>query len=337
MQIPIEKIIRLPIREAFPHEAHDFTVWLQDNLDVLNGVLGTTLTGAEREQNTGNFRVDLVAEDETNRRIIIENQFGGSNHDHLGKLLTYLVAFGAVAAIWIVEDPRPEHVGVVNWLNESSDAEFYLVKLEAIRIGDSPAAPLLTRIVGPSNETRAVARSKQELSERQDQNNDLRFQFWKKLLAHAKSLSPLHAGTSASSSDFVGTSSGGISFYYAVGKHHTMISVYIDRGRDKDWINKSIFDQLHNNKVEIESRFGDSLLWNRLDGKQASRINYRIDLGGLQDGPHWEQVIEKTVDAMIRLHRSSKPCIQALQIPEIQAKNQTQDVSKEDEEFSIEN
>lgn len=319
MAIPISKITRLPIRAAFPHEAHDFTVWLQENLDILNDILGTTLTSAEREQNTGNFRVDLVADDQSGRKIIIENQFGGSNHDHLGKLLTYLVAFGAAAAIWIVEDPRPEHVGVINWLNESSDAEFYLVKLEAIRIDDSPAAPFLTRIVGPSAETKAVARTKQEFSERLDENNSLRLEFWKALLAHAKTRSQLHAGISASASSFVGTSSGGLSFFYAIGNHHSMTTLYIDRGRENVAVNKEIFDQLFARKEEIEREFGGELAWGRLTEKRASRIDYRINDGGLLDQEKWDAIIEAMVDAMIRLHRALKPAINALQMSSARA------------------
>jgi hypothetical protein len=77
-----------------------------------------------------------------------------------------LVAFGAKTAVWIVSEPRPEHVSAVAWLNESTAASFYLLKLEAIRIGESPPAPLLTLIVGPSEEAREAGRAKQELAGR---------------------------------------------------------------------------------------------------------------------------------------------------------------------------
>jgi hypothetical protein len=82
----------------------------------------------------------------------IENQLERSNHDHLGKLLTYLAAYEASTAIWIVAEPRAEHVKAVAWLNDSSQANVYLLKVEAVRIGDSTPAPLLTKLVGPSPE-----------------------------------------------------------------------------------------------------------------------------------------------------------------------------------------
>ena len=83
----------------------------------------------------------MVGEDDNGQVVIIENQLTKSDHDHLGKLITYLTAIEAKVAIWIVSDPRPEHVGAIGWLNESSPAAFYLLKLEAIKIGDSTPAP----------------------------------------------------------------------------------------------------------------------------------------------------------------------------------------------------
>ena len=57
-----------------------------------------------------------------------------TDHDHLGKLLTYMVTVGAKTAIWVAAEPRSEHVSTVAWLNESSAASFYLLKIEAIRM-----------------------------------------------------------------------------------------------------------------------------------------------------------------------------------------------------------
>ena len=148
----IGKIQRVPLRDVWKHEALDLTKWLQDNLDVLNDVLEFSLSNAEREQSAGDFSVDLVAEDDEGGVVIIENQLEKSDHAHLGKLITYLTALQAKKAIWIVAEPRPEHVAAITWLNESSAASFYLLKLEGIRINDSAPAPLLTLIVGPSEE-----------------------------------------------------------------------------------------------------------------------------------------------------------------------------------------
>lgn len=308
----IQKIARIPLREAFKHEGYDFTKWLQDNLDVLNDCIDLTLSNAEREAAAGDFSVDLVAEDESGNKVIIENQLERSNHDHLGKLVTYLVAMEARAAIWIVSETRPEHVSAITWLNESSSANFYLLKLEAIKIGQSDPAPLLTLIVGPSEATKAVGKAKQEFAERYEIRRD----FWAQLLEHAKTKTKLHAGISPSRYAWIGTGAGkrGLSFNYVVWEHEVSVELYIDRGKNSDAENKAIFDALHAKQDEIERSFGDSLEWERLDSKRASRIRKTISLGGWKDPEKWREIHVATVDAMIRLEKALRPYIQKLEI-----------------------
>lgn len=178
----IGSLRRVSLREVWSHEALDFTPWLEENIDELNSVIDLSLSAVEREQSAGDFSVDLVAEDESGNPVIIENQLERSNHDHLGKLITYLTQIGATAAIWIVADPRPEHISAISWLNESSPASFYLLKLEAVRIGDSPPAPLLTLIVGSSETSQSVGETRREFTER----HLLRRRFWTSLLEQAK-------------------------------------------------------------------------------------------------------------------------------------------------------
>jgi len=266
----IGKIQRVPLREVWKHEALDFTKWLQENIDVLNDVLDMSLSNAEREHSAGDFNVDLVAEDEAGNPVIIENQLEKSNHDHLGKLLTYLVAIGAKTAIWIVADPRPEHVSAINWLNESSAAAFYLLKIEGIKIGDSPPAPLVTLIVGPSEESREVGETKKDLAERYP----LRQRFWTELLARAKARTKLHATISPGQYHWIGSGAGkrGLSFNYSITQHEGKVELYIDRGKDGEDENKAIFDTLAKSKDSIEAAFDGPLEWQR--GKTFGAWHY---------------------------------------------------------------
>ncbi len=306
----IEKIKRLPLREAFKHEALDFTKWLEENIDVLNDATDLTLSNAEREKTAGDFSVDLVAEDEAGNKVIIENQLERSNHDHLGKLITYLVGMEARAAIWIVANPRPEHVSAIAWLNESSSASFYLLKLEAIKIGSSAPAPLLTLIVGPSDETKAIGKAKKEYSER----HDIRYEFWKQLLGYAKSKTKLHTAISPGRYHWAGTGAGksGLSYNYIVLEYETSAELYIDRGKESESANKAIFDALFANKTEIEKAFGEELEWQRLDAKRACRIRKVVVKGGWKDQEKWAEAIPATVDVMIRFEKAIKPYVQKL-------------------------
>jgi len=245
----IGKLERVPLREVWEHEAYDFTQWLQENIDVLNSTLDLNLVNVDREQAAGSFSIDLVAEDEGGGTVIIENQLEKSNHDHLGKIITYLSAIEAKAAIWLVSDPRPEHVAAIAWLNESSSATFYMVKVEAVRIGNSPAAPLFTLIVGPSEDTKEVGSTKKEIAERYG----IRKRWWTQLVERSAKVSKLHAHITPGEYSWIGTSSGvrGLNLNYAVTQDECAAELYIDRGKDGEAENKAIFDQLNANRAEI--------------------------------------------------------------------------------------
>jgi len=309
----IGKIERVPLREVWRHEAFDFTQWLQDNIDVLNNVIDLNLSNPEREQSAGSFNIDIVAEDDAGNPVIIENQLEKSDHDHLGKILTYLVAMGAKAAIWIVSNPRPEHVAAISWLNESSSADFYLLKLEAIKIEDSPPAPLLTVIVGPSEEGKEVGKAKKEIAERYI----IREKFWTQLLDVAKKKTNLHANISPTQHNWLGTSAGkqGLGLNYVLRKDGAQVELYIDRGKGKDAENKEIFEKLYENKEKIEQALGDQLDWERLEGKRACRISKKINIGGYRAPEEkWPAIHEAMVDCMIRLEKALKPEISNLTI-----------------------
>ena len=307
----IGRLRRVALREVWPHEARDFTPWLAENVDVLNDTIDLSLSIVAREQTVGDFSVDLVAEDESGDPVIIENQLERSNHDHLGKLITYLTQIGAKAAVWIVSDPRPEHISAISWLNESSSAAFYLLKLEAVRIEDSPPAPMLTLIVGSSEESQAAGETKREFTER----HILRRRFWTQLLERAKESTPLHASTSPNQQNYVMTGAGktGLSFLYVIQQHTSDIDLYIDRGREADNENEEIFNTLQEAKEQIEEAFGEPLKWQRLEGKRACRISKRFSLGGYRaDEERWPEIQDAMIDGMIRLEAAFRPHIDRL-------------------------
>jgi RecB family endonuclease NucS len=102
----IGKLEPAELRELWRHEALNFTSWLAENLDVLKEQLGFDLTVVEQEKAVGPFSADILAQDASGRSVIIENQLERTDHDHLGKLLTYLANLDAKIAIWISSDPR---------------------------------------------------------------------------------------------------------------------------------------------------------------------------------------------------------------------------------------
>jgi hypothetical protein len=308
----IGKIQRIPIREVWKHEARDFTPWLQNNIEILNEILDFKLNTAEREQQMGNFSVDLIAEDSSGNPVVIENQFGKSDHDHLGKLLTYLTTIDAKTAIWIAEDPRPEHINTITWLNESSSASFYFTKVEAVKILDSAPAPLFTLIVGPSEEIKIGDKIKKNLAEK----DKLRFEFWTLLLKKAKEKTKLHSSISPSIYNWLGASSGipGLSFNYSIRQHGTSVELYIDKGSDSKEENKKIFKKLFSSKEEIESALNGKLNWVQSESYRGCSINKKMEIGGYLDKNKWDKIIEVMIDTMIRFAKVFKPHIKKLDL-----------------------
>jgi hypothetical protein len=125
-------------------------------------------------------------------RACIEAQFSRSNHDHLGKLLTYIAAYEADAAIWIVGEPRPEHVQAITMLNTRfREVDFFMVRLEVISIGeDGVKAPLFSLVAGPSPAIRTAGAVLEELAG----NQKLIMEFWMGLLPLVQPRVPAFAG-----------------------------------------------------------------------------------------------------------------------------------------------
>ena len=301
----IGKLQRVELREVWKHEALDFTRWLEENPDELSETLGIPLSDVQREKTAGSFSVDLVATDGSGNPVIVENQLAKSDHDHLGKLLTYLASMEAKTAVWIVAEPRPEHVTAISWLNDSSSASFYLLKVEAVKIGDSPPAPLLTVIVAPGSESKDISRTKQE---RAEQSNS-RYRFWSQLLEKERSKTNLHSSISPQTYEWIGAREGPLGWNFVIGKR-ARVEVYIDRGNGLE--NKAIFDALFAKKGEVEALFGGTLEWQRLDDKRASRIAKQITEGGIQDEDKWGSIQDAMIDSMIRLEEALRPHLRGL-------------------------
>jgi len=306
--LTVAKLTRVPLREVWRHEATDFSRWLEENIEVLTEVLDLSLTFSEREGAAGDFSIDLVAEADSGRPVVIENQLGPSDHDHLGKLVTYAAALEAEAAIWLVARPRQEHVKALGWLNEASATAFYLVQVEAVRIGESDPAPLLTKIVGPSPEASEVGEVKKDLSERAQ----LRRGFWTLLLDRARARTSLHTAISPQSSNWISTGAGlsGLGWSYVILQHKMRIELYIDRG-DGD-VNRALFDRLHSHHEEIEASFGGVIDWQRLEGRRGCRIAHHLSLGGWRSQDKWPEIADAAIDAMIRFERALRPHVKKL-------------------------
>jgi hypothetical protein len=195
------------------------------------------------------------------------------------------------------------------WLNESVAANFFLVKVEAIRIGESPAAPLLTLITGPSAEARQVGVQKQERAER----HDFRQAFWTGLLEQASGQRHPHSGVSAGTDSWLGAGSGmsGVHFMYAIRQRDASVVLAIQRPDAGE--NLRIFEAFRAQREAIEADFGSPLEWDRVENRKRCFIGVTLADGGYRDDEErWPEVQRKMIEQMIRLERTFRPRISAL-------------------------
>ena len=158
-------------------------LWLVENKARLNEDIGFNIQDPQKENRLENFIVDIVGEDEEGK-VIIENQYNKSDHDHLGKLLTYLSnVAGTKKAIWIVEDARADHINTINWLNENIETcSFYLVKIEVFKIQNSPPAANFDLLAGPTE----ITKIKQKINIEDSNRGKARYKFWSLFLERSK-------------------------------------------------------------------------------------------------------------------------------------------------------
>ena len=265
------------LREAWPHEAADFTPWLAEHISELGNALGLEIELQSQEAPIGPFSLDLLARvSETNRTVIIENQLEPTNHDHLGKLLTYAGGCDAHVIIWVAKDFRDEHRQSLDWLNQRTDedTEFYGVVVEIWKIDGSRPAPHFNMVVTP-NEWHREAADTVRLGNISDKN--LRYKsFFQNLIDKLRERGFTNVRKAQPQGWYSFSAGYGSRAQYAAcfsqgGK--VRVEVYINSD-NRDW-NKTLFDRLMEQKESIESELGESLVCERLDHRKASRVSIR--------------------------------------------------------------
>jgi len=306
----IGRLEAVPLRALWPNEAYNFTKWLATNLDLVGETVGMDLSLLEQEADAGSFSADLLAETVDGESVVIENQLERTDHDHLGKLITYLSNLDAKVAIWITSEPRLEHEKAVHWLNEMlpADTAFFLIKIEAYRIEDSPPAPLFSAVAGPSPEARRIGGQKKELAERHIE----RRHFWEALLQRANERTGLHSRRSPTTGGALSAGAGrsGLVFQYRVRMHDAEVGFRIRR--ETPDASRRIFDMLRKRREAIEQRFGGALEWRPKEDVRTCHIVHSVDAGGWKDEERWPDIQDQLVDAMVRLERALAPEIEAL-------------------------
>ncbi len=285
------------LRSIWKHEANDFTPWLakEENLSVLSDAIGIDLVLEEQESKVGDFSVDLLATEEgTGRKIIIENQLEETNHDHLGKIITYASGKDAEVIIWIVRKARDEHKKAIEWLNQHTDdsSAFFLIEIEVWKIGNSEPAPKFNVVERPNDWAKAMKNV--GITNTQSQQ----MQFWQYFVdswdnnvefAHAFRKRKAHP------QNWYDISMGNSDFHLCMEIHFQKNDInaglYIPD-------NKNIYNKLLENRAEIEKTLDAAVEWR--NAKKASRflISKSIDIN---NPTNWDEACNWLMDICLKV------------------------------------
>ena len=266
----ISEIQEHTLRSVWAHEEHHFTKWLRDNIDLLGAELGIEIEDARTEEAVGDFSSDIVAREmNSGEVIVIENQYNRTDHDHLGKLLTYSSGKNAGFTIWLAEEFRPEHRSVLEWLNESgpTDVKFFGIKPRVVSIDDSDEKGFEFEIVVEPNEW------ERELAEPPTETEQNYREFFGNLVEAYSDKRPSWYQLTPGPRNYLTFSAGisGVSFGWTFHQGPEFaVELYISTSDGAE--NDRIFTELKENQSEIEENLGTELTWEPLPEKQACRI-----------------------------------------------------------------
>lgn len=277
MDKPLGKLEPVDLREYFADEARDFTRWLaqEENLKLLGETLGIDLELIRTEQDVEEFSADIVAKDpDTDEIVIIENQLEKTDHDHLGKLITYASGLKASTVVWISREIRQAHREAVDWLNEFSGRKvrFFALEVKLWRIGSSSPAPQFDVISEP-NEWGSQIR--ETASAKTSESDQLRLKFWTEFAdfcAERKTTLKLRKPTSdATYSISLGRTGIRVALRYRPKKEALLCGLYVETAESQE-----VFEQIMADKSELEKELG-KLEWRRptRDGARG-RIDQRL-------------------------------------------------------------
>lgn len=297
------QIKKVELRNAWKHEATDFTNWLaeDENLQLLSDEIGIDIKLIQTEASVGRFNLDILAEEETtNAKIVIENQLEDTNHDHLGKIITYASGIEANTVIWVVKDAREEHRQAIDWLNEHTDEDlhFFLIRIELWQIGDSPYAPKFEIISSPNNWAKTVRRSV-STGGAITETKAKQLEFWKAFKDYAEDHGKSFKTQKPAPQHW---------FNISTGTSHTTISLTVNSFdnaiRTELYIHnsKELFQYLYEQKQDIEKELGMKLEWMELPGKKACRIKVEMD-GTIDEEQKWDSYFAWLMDNTEKFHK----------------------------------
>lgn len=296
------------LRQIWTYEDRNFTVWLCDNLERLSDALGMTLELQQREKAVGPFSADVLAHDAfRDRYVVIENQLEQTDHDHLGKLITYAAGLQASAIVWISAQFREQHRAAIDWLNNHTDEsiEFFGVVLEAVQIDDSKPAVNFRVVASPNNWQKSFVGRRGEAPD--DDRLMYFYQFNEVVLDELQqigSFDRLPAPTARYEVTFQRTHRG---IAYMTLFSRTALRVAVSIAFSDTNTTRRVFELLQADRTAIEAAMGSSLNWDFVADRRRQIIS--LDRSGVNrdDEAEIPALAKWAADALSRFKNVLEP------------------------------
>ena len=260
------------IRSVWKKE-NDFSDWLvtEDGMSLLSEELGIEVENLCREVRAGDYPCDIVGNllGDEHHVVVIENQYGKTDHDHLGKLLTYAAVHKATTGIWISETISDDHRKVIDWLNENTpdNVNLYLVGLKLYRIGDSAVAPQLDVVCRPNYEVKVV---NNPYTPGDIERREWRVRMWNRIGDAIRAQGPTFRLQKPSGDHWSNIAVGRSGFCLSMLLNAKNKNIAVEIVITVDW-KADAFNTFLDQRGDIESLLGP-LDWHPLEGKKSARI-----------------------------------------------------------------
>jgi hypothetical protein len=314
MKVDLGEIKKLRMNELWKHEEQDFTPWLasEENIQRLSEAIDIELQVEGIEVKVGPFTADILARDMLGSYVIIENQYGKTNHDHFGKMLTYAATLGAKTVVWIAERFTDEHRKAIEWLNENTTDELSLFAVEAeIWVIDNSRPALRLNVLSEPTEIarQAVA---VKAAGGMTEAKALQLDFWtifrerlleKKVVQSAQAARPQYwfdvslGRSGVVISNIANTSDGRIG-----------ARLYLNHR-----IANQVLAKLERERSAIEIEFGEKLVWNPTPEKMDKIISLTRDVD-LEDRSKWPEYCDWLVDRVAKFRSVFGPRVRNMDL-----------------------